>query len=488
MAQKKAPTTAQLQKQLAVAQAQVFNNLSAALASSFGGPSRLRKNYNQRVGSGDRVLSLDREDLRDTARVLDLTSDLTSGFHDRIVDAVLGVGLRPIPVNPDARALAPKFMRWMDRADHRGILKGGELQRLVFRSSLVDGDILTIKTNQRTVQIAESDQVSSIGNKDNTLIDGVRYDATGRITGYDVYPYSVYGTTPEMNKGRTIAAKDAILLANRKRPSMTRGLPVLHASLDRIADVNELSEAIIVAAKLSACLALIAETDSPGALANVLTNSTTTGGSTSSDGRALSMTNTEPGMLLHAPTGTTVKAHQGTQPGATIDGFLDKLLRFAASGIGFPVEYLMRDNSKANFSVSRMVRLQTEEAALPYRERFTCQWLGPIWRWWVNGEARAGTLGVPLNDALDVEWTKPPLLMLDPQKEVAAAVMAINNNLQSKDDFLIEQGRTFATILDDRKKETEAEAEAGVVPPMPPGSPEASIQDDDDKADPPKDD
>lgn len=468
------PSRDQLVAQLAIAKADAFNNLSAALSSSFGQSSRLRNNYSRKTGSGDRVLELDREQVRDMARNLDLASDIASGFHDRIVDAVVGCGLRPIPVNEDAEHLVPRFMSWLGQADHRGVLKGGEIQRLVLRSGMVDGDVLTIKTNVRTLQIAESDQVMSFANDDN-VSDGIHFDDKQRVKAYEVYPYNRWGVIPRGSEKTIVKAENALLFARRRRASMTRGLPILASALDRLADVDELSEAVLAAAKLAACLALVAESDSPGEFHNMMTDQAgSSGSSPTGNGSPLGLTNMEPGTLVSAPTGTKIKGFQGEQPTSQLEAFVQFMLRAAAAATGFPVEYLMRDLGKGSFSSGRLIRLAVEEAAAPIRESFIASWLFPVWEWWLWGEQEAGDLDVPIERAIPVEWSSPPMYMLDPQKEISAAIQAVNNNLMTKDEFLRRTGRSFESVLQGRKREVEAETDAGVVPPMPPGSPEAS--------------
>lgn len=428
--------------------------------------SRLRRQFQIDQGSADwNIDPWDREALRSRSRFCYANCAPFRGFINRMVDLVVGRGLSPKCPN---QAAQDYFMRWANDpflCDVRATFTYSQRQRELVRSMFVDGDVFDILTRSGALQLIESDRVRtpSGSSESTTMADGVELDSFGRPVAYHIGDYQNTGGSVSRQTSR-VRASFVTMLASRDRAGQTRGVPFMSPVLNRFDDLEDYMDFSIVAAKMAAMFGLIFETPYPQAMEAGFTTGTVDVGSSASGGTVTrDSQNLESGSILFAPSGTQVKQVQGQHPSTTADVFLDRAYRIIAAATGVPVEIGMLDNSKANFSVSRMAELQARHAADPFRSLFVSTHCDRVWRFVIaRGILEGAVPDTP--DVYKVTWVPPGRQMIDPKTEVEAYKMLIDNNLRTREDVVAELGDDYERVAEQRAYENELEDELGIRP------------------------
>lgn len=439
-----------------------------ALAYRAADPSRLRREYRSSLGSGEYVLWRDRENVRDFSRRMYLLSAEFVGFIDRMVEVVLGSGLRPMAQDDAAVKAVEMFERWGEEAaDARGMEGFEELQRMALRAMLIDGDIGVAPDSRMGLNFVESERIQSPGGKrfDNSKIaDGVEMDARGRAVAFHVSEYDPSGAMV-MPDTRRVPADRFWFLSRRTRPSATRGLPILATACDRFAGLEEYVDAVQAAAQIHAMFAAVVTSESPQQFRSALATGTETTTGADGSARVNSLASLAPGTILTLGTNEKIMAMQGSQPTAQFDQFVRAMLNKASAVTGLPLEVAVLDNTRVNFSTARMAQIQADNAAKPMRRQFVRNFCDRVYRWFVAQMVLRGELRAD-GGLLRIEWVTPARQLLDPMKEYQALAFAVGNNLMSHEAALlsISPGMKFAKLMEQRKYEMDLQRTLGILP------------------------
>lgn len=211
--------------------------------------------------------------LRNWSRHLAANSSIVKAVLDsRIVNGI-GCGLTYEPLVRDSKGnlledlnkqIGRVITNWRKDPDVTGSLSGGELERLLWRSWDMDGEVFlreVIKPNPvggipYQVQVIESDWVPMDAFVQRDTIQGVHVDEWGRPTAYSVYKRQpdqgwIYSTV-ESTELIELPASVVRHLKHISRPNQVRGVPLVHAVVFRVADIAEYSAAHRLAARASA--------------------------------------------------------------------------------------------------------------------------------------------------------------------------------------------------------------------------------------------
>lgn len=452
--------------------------------------SRLRRDYHTAAsGSADHMAGEAREPLIRFGRYMHRNDEAFRGVVRALVARSVGEGLYPQGQNPTARLASALFwdFAWNGkRADIRRRADFGRLQRLALREVLVAGDILPVRIDVGdgvAVQMIEAERIGSMARAmiDKTesgarIVDGVELepgtdaDAAYHVTRWDDVTGSSLTWTTER-----IAATEATLLAVRdEEAGLTRGIPPLASSLDRLAGLREYMASVSMAALIQAMLALVTKSDSPEAMRRATGTGTETmtgggdediaGGGGNRTTRTVS--GMQPGTVFDMPMGSEVEPLSSTQPSATLEMYAQVSLRLACGGAGVPLEQALGDYSKANFSVARMSLSFVEEVVRPLRMLIERDLCAPVYAGFVRRLARRG-ITLDIAEAMDVRWIGPPMPSLDPAAEAMAAATRIAFNLSTLHDELDALNRDYRGTIDQRIREVKEMRENGVPMPLP---------------------
>jgi lambda family phage portal protein len=234
-----------------------------------------------------------------------------------------------------------------------------------------------------------------------------------------------------------------------------RGVSALAPVLLTAKDFDELTDALLMAAKVSALLGVFF----------VDVNNT---GSLPFDGEqvgSILQSGLEPGAAKVIPGGYDVKTLVPQQLQGTID-FAKLTLRQIAAGLGVPEHLLTGDLSQATYSSLRssLASFKQRVERLQYHTIVPAL-LDPMWQRVITAAAIRGEidLGEDIESALAVEWIAPPVLSPDPSKDADATQKLLDMGLTSRRRAAAELGWSVDELDAERAADAEREKALGLV-------------------------
>jgi lambda family phage portal protein len=441
--------------------------------------------------------------LRDRSRELERNNPLACGLLDRVVENVVGTGMRV-----QARTSVPDFNKqveelwagWADKADYRQRFSFNQLQSLVYRSYLRDGDVGVALMNDGyypKLWAVEGDWIDTFSggyNPGSNLVDGIQFDPTGNFpVAFNVLAFDSNGFPKEGQ----FAARDFIFLPRDRRLHDVRGEPCFSQVLDLFDQIDGYREATVVAARIAACAAmLIKQNTAPTQYGNLPTTA-------NSQGNQQKILTMEPGQVHYLNPGEEVSQFAPQHPQQVFSDFIRTLVRFVGLTVGLPLEILMLDFSKSNYSNARAALLQLQRAAKPQQDMFIRRFLSRVYQWRISLWVKDGSLKVPeaIRDTYwKHQWIPNGWAWVDPLKDLQAAALAVDYGFDTVGNMAMQRGHDFDELINARQRERERMTEAGLpevrssytrdpmtpagaeeVPPEeePENSPDPAVEDDD---------
>lgn len=327
--------------------------------------------------------------------------------------------------------------------DYDGRLAFAGIQRLVMETIVESGEALIMRERALPadglpvpirLRVLEPDYLSSgndVVRQDGSRIsDGIEYDASGRRVAYWMYRshpgsrFSISGSSIASDVVR-VPASDVIHIYRVERPGQMRGVPWMAAAISRLKDLDDYEDAVLMQAKIAACF---------GAFVTDLDGGAPAIGEPDADDDRLETL--EPGHIEYLRPGQQVTVASPPKNDGN-KSFVDGQLRAVCASMGITYEDLTFDYSNVNYSSARMARLA----------HWACihdtQWhmLIPVlcdrvWSWvMTTASGLYGWGSVP-----GVEWTPPPMPVLDPAAEGDAASSMIRSGMTTLYRVIREQG------------------------------------------------
>ena len=338
-----------------------------------------------------------------------------------------------------------------------------EVQMQLASLPLIFGDGGLLLTNSGRVQLVEGDRIGTETGQwpwnrneipDQTArrrnVDGVEVNRQGRPIAYHV---GTRGDGGGLYDVRRIQARNFIFHKKRMRPSQVRGVPELACVCNDLQDVNEYDELEMVAAKVSATLAVAVKRE--GAIDFELA-------ARADDSEAQRLQNLQVGSFQYLEPGEDVQVISGNRPNVNAIDYLIYRLRKIGATLGIPVEFLLLTIGETSFSASQgMVLLyqQTVEAEqralLPVLNRWY-RW--KVGRWLAGVEDVSGeAVEIPADvrraidagevDPYDVTWQPPGFRWINRAAQVKADLGYLQAGAISLDDVAATFGHDVETVL-----------------------------------------
>lgn len=462
--------------------------------------NRLKSDWTALDGSADADLLADLPTLRQRCRDLNRNDAHASAITATVVANEVGTGLKP-QSRPDIEALgiseadAAIFTRmaerawrkWCKTADAQNRMDFYEIQALVRRQILENGEVFVLplmikdelgRDYSLALEIIEADRVetppSQRGNKN--IRDGVELGDRGQPIAYWIrktHPGDVLlgrpGVTGSAEHTRypafnSAGRRNVLHLYPVKRPGQTRGEPFFAPVLSAFKDLADYMEAEIVAARVAACFAaFITKNDAFG----------TMNANTSIDPKGNRLESLEPAMVQYLNPGEEVSFGDPKRPSGAFEPFVLAVLRSIGSALGLPLELVLKDFSKTNYSSARAALLEARRFFRANQAWLAGRLCHPCWEWvmeeaWLREELPAVDLfGDLREDWLRALWIAPGWGWVDPVKEVESSKLAIDAGLSTLADECAAQGRDWEDVMAQRKREQDKKKELGIVDPAP---------------------
>jgi len=471
----------------AVAKRKYFRYVAQSMFGSYRGAKvdRFRSSWGPGGGSADQDLLSDLPRLRERSRDLIRNDAIASGGIETIITNVIGSGIKiqsridkeTLKINEDfASQLQKQFekiwQRWVPYADAGKRLDFYEIEELEERSRFANGEAiiipLRIKDRNRPYSLAlqsiESDRLSTPSGlrSDKRIRSGVKIGKYGqpieywikkthpgdwiysRSSGNGVDSYIRY---PARDK---FGVKKIYHLYHVLRSGQTRGEPFFAPVINLFKDRFEYMEAELVAARVAACIGLIIKKD------NAMGAGVARKTRIDSDNRRIE--EISPAMVEYLEPGEDIKSFEPNRPGGTFSPFIERVLRDIASGLNIPYEILSKDFSKSNYSNTRAALIEARRF-FRKQQRFVADKFGqPVFELLIEEAYLKGEL--PILDFYQNRWAyvrsrwiSPGWQWVDPQKEVKAAVMAVDNNHSTLANEAAARGCDWEEDLEQRARE-----------------------------------
>ena len=284
---------------------------------------------------------------------------------------------------------------------------------------------------------------------------GVQVNRWGRPVHYRFrtrHPGDVSGSVGYITTD--VPAREIIHLFIPERPGQTRGAPWFASSIKRMHHVAGFEEAEVVGKRArSSLMGFI--TSPEGELV----------GDDVQDGERVS--NFEPGVFKHLAAGESVTVPQLGNADTQYEAFLRPMLRALAAGSGVPYPTVSADYSQANYSSSRLERLEVLELWRSLQDWIIEDVCQVVFERAMAAAVAAGTLTLAGYDVTPeryeaVKWFPRGWEFVDPQKESAANKDLVRSGFKTQAQIVAEQGGDLEDLLTARASEVQRAQELGI--------------------------
>ncbi len=246
-----------------------------------------------------------------------------------------------------------------------------------------------------------------------------------------------------------------------ERPGQTRGVPWFSSSIKRMHHIAGWEEGEVVGKRArSSLMGFITSPDGELTGDGVL------------DGERV--TNFEPGVFKHLAPGEEVSVPQLGNADTQYEAFLRPMLRSLAAGSGVPYPTVSADYSQANYSSSRLERLEVLELWRSLQDWIIEDVCQVVFERALAAAVGAGTLSLPGYDLAPeryeaVKWFPRGWEFVDPQKEADAYVKMVRAGFKTQASVVAVGGEDLEDLLVARAAEVERAEQLGLTLDIDPG-------------------
>lgn len=371
-------------------------------------PTRTHKAKKQ-TGSADRALNHTLKSMRDQSRKLDEDHDIVTGLFDRLEERVVGgsgIAVEPIPLHLDgtvhrefAAAINALWGEWSLKPEASGELSRPQMERLMLRSWLRDGEALAqeimgfVPNYQHlhgvpyALELLEADYLPvEYTDESKGIVQGIERNGWRRVLAYHLYkthPAGLRGSLAQNTK--RVPAEQVIHVAYRKRIGQSRGQPLLHAVLIRLADIKDYEESERVAARISAALAMYIKKGTPDDYVPVGPGET----------RAERTFPIAPGVVVDTLLpGEDVGMIESNRPNPFLEVFRNGQLKAVAAGTRGTYSSVARSYD-GTYSAQRQELVEGQLGYDQLQHDFIDYWCRRVYRNWLRMAILSGQLKVP---------------------------------------------------------------------------------------------
>ncbi len=414
-----------------------------------------------------------RDLIKARARYLEDNSDIAGAAIGGIVRNVVGTGIKPQArtgddeLNKQIEALWEEWTR-AENCDVTGQQTFEELQALLLRRKIVDGEILIKKTVDKKgkfplkLQVIKSDMLSQYllrAPKTNHVIrSGIELDDHLKPLAFWIDKKTPDGFV-QYDPDR-IPAKEIIHLWTRKHPDQIRGISDLAPIIKRLKDTQDYLDAETVAARIAACFSVFitTSTGTPGAAGRFVKTK---------DAEGKKLQSIRPGMIKYLAPGEEVQTANPSRGMANARDYISIQERLAGAGLGLSYELMSRDFNKASFSSARQGMLEDRKTFEPMQNFMASHLCGPVYREWLDLCVLAGLINIPdyaqnREKYQQCDWVTPGWAWIDPSKEVQADINALQNAGKTLSQWCAERGYDWREQLEQMALEKETAEALGL--------------------------
>lgn len=440
-------------------------------------PSRTHKGKST-PHSADYSINLAGKSLREQSRYLDENHDLVTGIFDRLEERVVGgtgIGVEPLPltiagdVHLDfAAQIKSAWAEWSLRPETSGELTRPQMERLVCRTWLRDGEALAQKLRGRVplyeyktkvqfaLELLEPDYLPiSYSDTGKGILQGVERDAWRRVRAYHLHKQHPGDMQGFYQDTKRVEADRIIHIAHRKRIGQNRGVPLLHAVLIRLAEIKDYEESERVAARIAAALCMYIRKGTPDLYS---------GTDAATGERSFPIA---PGMVFDGlEPGEDVGMIESNRPNPFLEGFRNGQLRAVASGTRCGYSTIAR-NYDGTYSAQRQELVESQLGYDLLQHEFIDYWCRPVYREWLSMALVSGVLKVPADvdpaSIYSAVYQGPVMPWINPVHEANAWELLTKAGFADEAEVARARGRNPQELKRSRTAEINHNREKGLV-------------------------
>lgn len=437
--------------------------------------------------------------LRQRSRMLYMGAPIATAALKRQRTNVVGSGLRlKSTINRETLGMSQEaaeawqkhteaeFALWSERknaCDATGVNGFRAMQQLVMLAWPMSGDVFALVKHYEPsvahpyslrLHLIEADKVrtpltsggvlmqgtTGKAANGNTIYDGVEVNASGQIVAYYVantYPYQTTTKATEFARIEAYGAKtglpNILHVMDAERPEQYRGVPYLAQCMEPLLQMRRYTEAELMAALVQSFFSAFVRTNA-GAddmpFNEIIPEDTE---QVSADPNEYELA---PGAINIMEPGEDITFSNPSHPNTGFDTFMRAMCEQVGAALEIPADLVMM-SFNSSYSASRAALLEAWKAFRMRRDWLVKSFCEPVYELWLTEAVARGRVSAPgfLTDPLirqaylGSEWIGPSQGQLDPTKEVAAAVSAIDNGLSTREAEAIKlNGSEYAANAD----------------------------------------
>ena len=443
---------------------------------------RALKGFRADSGSPAEDIDYNNYTLRQRGRILYMGSPIATSALKTNRTNVIGTGLRLNPkINQDVlgisseqaeaweRGVKAEFSLWADdkrACDATGVNNFYGLQQVAFISWLMSGDVFALITREKAtpqnpytlrLHLIEADRIATpssvlaslytegTAQNGNKIHDGVEVDSSGAIVAYHIrntYPFQLAPDRLEWARveayGKRTGLPNILHVMSSERPDQYRGVTYLAPVVEQLQQIKRYTNSEIMAALVESFFTAFVKT-------NADTSENPFNESVSNDGDAIRYDPNEyqmgPGQMNIMNPGEDIVFADPKRPASAFAAFVASIAKQIGAALEIPVDLLLKEFN-ASYSASRAALLEAWKAFRMYRTWFVDDFCKPVYRIWMTEAVAIGRVQAPgfFTDPkiaaawLGADWIGPSQGQLDPNKEISAEILAIQNGFTTYSD------------------------------------------------------
>lgn len=362
--------------------------------------------------------------------------------------------------------------KWADWTSTTDIDADGKLdligiQSLVIRTIVESGEVLIRRRYRRAsdnlaipvqLQVLEPDYLDQtrdgLLSNGKEIKNGIEFDKRGKRIAYWLYTQhpgdtSVYTTRYESVR---VPASEIIHAYHPKRAGQTRGYPWIASAIRRLKDFDDYEDAQLVRQKIASCFTAFIHDMNQAQQGATGLDST----GKPKDDQLEFLT---PGVIERLPAGKQISF---PNPPAVQNyrEYVTTLLLGVAAAYGITYEALTGDYSNVNFSSARMAWIEMSKNVDKWQRMILkVQVLKRIERWFFAGLSLQGID----NSEATMKWMYPRKEMIDPTKEIPAAIKGIRAGITSLPRTHASMGMDTDEIMEEIEESNKKLDDKGIV-------------------------
>jgi lambda family phage portal protein len=345
-----------------------------------------------------------------------------------------------------------------------GRLSWVQAQRLFIETLARDGEVLIKKIRNPngndfgfTLQFLEADYLDEEYNtrlsNGNEVRMGVEIQkGTGKPLSYYMFedhPHhdQNYGSRTKRKHVR-VSADQIIHCFMQERAGQTRGVPPMSNVLSKLKMLDGYQEATLVNARVAASkMGFFTSPEGDGFIGDDY------------DGHAPMIDAAEPASFIQLPAGMSFESFEPSSGTESFSEFEKAILRSIASGLGVSYVSLANNLEGVSYSSIRQGTIEDRDHFKMMQKFMVDHFIDEIYRSWLEMAITVGRVQLPMQKydlfADNVIYRPRGFAWVDPQKEIAANVLALNNGIVSLQDIHAHYGRDTEEVFEQVDRERE---------------------------------